>query len=815
MKKTTTKLLALLLTMVMVLSAAPFAMADELTPAVEITCTKDAVWPGETVTLRSSLSGFGDYSAEYLWDTGDGIGDRANYTLFAIPADASGSVTASLTVDVKDGSQTVGQASDSITLKVNEAAGSDFTVSGVAEARVGETVTFSTSGENDSDVTYAVEGDATIGASSGKFKANAAGTYTVTATAKNGGKVEAVTDTTTITVTEAEYRVNLVGGTFALSEGTAALSYSITATADGSEVMDAAPTFSSSNTSVATVDDKGVLTMKKKGETTITMEVVLDGETYSDEADITVSDSGAITCAQDMSENGDDSLDMTFVLKGITSDNVSWNVSVSGEEEFSVSKSSFTDDTTATVTVTAEDGNGVAAVRVSAQWGEGGEASATFYASFYVKNDFSVELADGVDEFTFDENGVFSRVDGNPTGAAKKSLHSLITDGAGTRVIFTENDSGNDRVGEISYDGGSTFTKYDPDDENDYALSNLENLVFEVRSGGEYELDFEVYDGAGGQGLATSKGTITIITGDTTSDISYSCVTGGTVKLDAEDFEEFWEDNCDEEDEDLNYVTFEVATSSDMDGTLYHDGKELKAAWKCYVDFDEDKHTYDLEEVTYKASSVTTGTDTVTFVCYGEDGTKISGIAAFKVTNGRMSFTDVTSADWFYDEVLYVYSNGIMNGTTDTTFAPNDTLTRGMVVTMLYRVEGEPATSTSGTFTDVPSGQWYTEAVEWAARNDIVNGVGDGKFAPNTAITREQLAAILYRYAKYDDQDVSVGEDTNILSYDDATSVSEYAVSALQWACGEGIITGDSGRLMPQGNATRAQAAAMFSRFMQ
>ena len=185
------------------------------------------------------------------------------------------------------------------------------------------------------------------------------------------------------------------------------------------------------------------------------------------------------------------------------------------------------------------------------------------------------------------------------------------------------------------------------------------------------------------------------------------------------------------------------------------------------------------------------------------------------VAPAELPFRDVSKRDWFYQDVKYVYENGIMNGVSDQDFAPNQNLTRGMIVTILYRMENTPKARTAGTFTDVTAGQWYTDAVEWAAAHNIVNGYGNGKFGPNDPVTREQLAAILYRYAQYKSRDVSVGEDTNILSYTDAFSISEYAIPALQWACGEGLINGADGNLMPADHATRAQVAAIIHRYLE
>lgn len=176
-------------------------------------------------------------------------------------------------------------------------------------------------------------------------------------------------------------------------------------------------------------------------------------------------------------------------------------------------------------------------------------------------------------------------------------------------------------------------------------------------------------------------------------------------------------------------------------------------------------------------------------------------------------FIDVDENDWFYDAVTYVYSEGMMDGVSDTQFAPNSNLTRGMVVTMLYRLEDEPRVTGSSGFDDVASGAWYADAVTWAAENGIVNGVSDTEFAPNVNITREQLAAILYRYAEYNDYDVSGRDDLS--EFTDRSSISGYALDAMRWAVDEGLITGITNTTIePQGTATRAQAATMFMRFM-
>ena len=195
------------------------------------------------------------------------------------------------------------------------------------------------------------------------------------------------------------------------------------------------------------------------------------------------------------------------------------------------------------------------------------------------------------------------------------------------------------------------------------------------------------------------------------------------------------------------------------------------------------------------------------------DGERISG-TSFKMpdydvtvrvyfTNGSASlpFADVKPGDWFYDAVAYVYANGLMDGTSTTTFEPNANMTRAMVWAILARVDGETVTGEA----------WSTDARAWA----MAEGVSDGT-DPNGLVTREQFATMLYRYAVAKGYDVSIGESTNILSYADFASISEYAIPAMQWACGSGIVTGvTDSTLVPQGTATRAQCAAMLMRFAE
>ena len=176
----------------------------------------------------------------------------------------------------------------------------------------------------------------------------------------------------------------------------------------------------------------------------------------------------------------------------------------------------------------------------------------------------------------------------------------------------------------------------------------------------------------------------------------------------------------------------------------------------------------------------------------------------------------VAPSDWFYPAVKYVVENNLMTGTGATAFAPDLLTTRSMLVSILWRMEGSPAQNTLSSFSDVASDVWYAKAVAWAADNKIVAGLSADTFSPDTPITREQLASILYRYAKLKGYDVSVGEDTNILSYDDALTIPEYAIPALQWTCGAGIMDGRTTRtLAPGGTATRAEVTTIIMRFLE
>lgn len=267
-------------------------------------------------------------------------------------------------------------------------------------------------------------------------------------------------------------------------------------------------------------------------------------------------------------------------------------------------------------------------------------------------------------------------------------------------------------------------------------------------------------------------------------------------------------------------TTYKVTTSAVNNGGVNASPSSAEKGATITITLSPDKG-YKLDKLTVtdgsgKTVSTVKKSDTVYTFTMPASAVKV-GVSYVKATEtpSETKFNDVSANDWFASAVDYVTGKGMMNGTAANAFSPKANTTRGMIVTVLYRLENQPSTS-AASFTDVASGAYYANAVAWANANGIVSGYGSGKFGPNDKVTREQLAAILYRYAQYKKYDVSVGEDTNILSYNDAQSISSYAIPAIQWACGAGVVTGKSGsKLDPKGNATRAEVAAMLMRFCE
>lgn len=256
-------------------------------------------------------------------------------------------------------------------------------------------------------------------------------------------------------------------------------------------------------------------------------------------------------------------------------------------------------------------------------------------------------------------------------------------------------------------------------------------------------------------------------------------------------------------------TTYKVTTSSVANGGVNVSPSSPAKGDKVKITLSPNKG-YKLDKLTVtdasgKTVSTTKTSDTVyTFTMPASQVTVgVTYVKADETTEqpSTKTFSDVSSSDWFADAVKYVSDKGMMNGTGNGKFSPADSTTRAMLMTVIARYAGQDTTG---------SNPWYQKGMEWAK----ANGVSDGT-EPNANITREQLVTMLYRYAKASGKDVSVGEDTNILSYADAITVSEYAVPAMQWACGAGIVNGSNGKLNPQNNATRAEVAAILMRFCE
>lgn len=265
-------------------------------------------------------------------------------------------------------------------------------------------------------------------------------------------------------------------------------------------------------------------------------------------------------------------------------------------------------------------------------------------------------------------------------------------------------------------------------------------------------------------------------------------------------------------------TTYKVTTSAVNNGGVNASPSSAEKGAVITITLSPDKG-YKLDKLTVidgsgKTVSTVKKSDTVYTFTMPASAVKV-GVSYVKATEtpSKTKFNDVSANDWFASAVDYVTGKGMMNGTADNAFSPKANTTRGMVVTVLYRLENQPSTS-AASFTDVASGAYYANAVAWANANGIVSGYGSGKFGPNDKVTREQLAAILYRYAQNKKYDVSGAKSLD--GYTDAQSVSSYAVPALQWANAAGVVTGKSGsKLDPKGYATRAEVAAMLMRFCE
>ena len=264
-------------------------------------------------------------------------------------------------------------------------------------------------------------------------------------------------------------------------------------------------------------------------------------------------------------------------------------------------------------------------------------------------------------------------------------------------------------------------------------------------------------------------------------------------------------------------TTYGITVEESENGVVTASPKSASAGTKVTLTVTPDEG-YELDTITVKDAwgkdvAVTPAEGTYSFQMPGSAVTVSATFKAEEPDVETLPFKDVKEGDWFYEAVKYVYDNGMMKGTNDgSTFSPDMNLSRSMIAQVLYNLEGTPAAG-DGSFSDVEADTWYTDAVNWAAANDIVKGYGDGTFGPEDDITREQMAVILYRYAQYKGYEVTATGDLS--TFNDGAQTSDWAVEAMKWAVGSSLLQGYAGNLNPTGTATRAEVAQILMNFCE
>lgn len=399
---------------------------------------------------------------------------------------------------------------------------------------------------------------------------------------------------------------------------------------------------------------------------------------------------------------------------------------------------------------------------------------------------------------------------------SKDEMHVTVTEN-GQTVVLTPNEEGSPEVDKtfklnatsLSTKVGRsvTLTAYLDDDKiaADWAVddeekaTNQETFEFTPNSKGTYIITAS-YEADGITYVATCEVTAKSSSGGGSSHSYDGYITIINPKNGDVSVSDTWAD----EDQKITLtITPDKGYEVDKIEIVDDEGDKIDAK---KVEDEDDKYTFRMANcdvtvtVTFKEEGTTT-----------EDTDKEDGKDE---ETTELNFTDVKESDWFYKGVAYVVDKGIMSGVSENQFDPSGKLTRAMLVQMLYNMESRPACDAENAFIDVPVGQWYTDAVIWANDAKIVSGMGDGLFAPNMEITREQMVAMLYNYAKYKGYDVTTSADLS--KFADSASVSTWAQPAMQWAVAEGYISGmGDNQLAPQGTATRAEIASVIMRFME
>lgn len=499
---------------------------------------------------------------------------------------------------------------------------------------------------------------------------------------------------------------------------------------------DSAATYSYSgyDTAIVSVSAAGVVTGLKKGSTSIT---VTASTGASDSCTVTVTDGAEIVCANIETTGNSAVIAPTLKVNGLTR-NATFKFVVTGGSTYTGSALTLDKDDEGIVKVT------VSVSSFTGTDGNAGDTSAvapiTVYVSFYETKTADVKIRTGVQSFMFDDTNVFSsvKIDGetrsNPSSYSVMKLWNCSEDWYN---IELSQDDPNSKIASISYPG-SAHNAFDSYGTNMYSLLNLDGLKFNCLSKGEFELQFEQYDTA--TGLTVQSGYITFEVVDASSSITYSTTYTKEVTFKTSDFTKFWNEFYPKEDPD--YVVFKEYPDL---GDLYIDEDMETKVHASSDKFYFSGKTDLLSDVTFDPEGLKSAYEVeIPFAIYGEGDGEVSGILTIKVGD-QVSFTDVKKTDYFYDAVEWAVNKGVTSGTSATTFSPAKTCTRAEVVTFLWRAAGEPAVTGYLPFTDVDDDAYYYDAVLWAYKNDITTGLTSTTFGPHSTVTRGQVVTFLWR----------------------------------------------------------------------
>lgn len=605
-------------------------------------------------------------------------------------------------------------------------------------------------------------------------------------------------------------------------------SETLTATITPSNATNPNVTWSSNNESVATVNN-GVVTAIKAGTATITVKTE-DGE-FTDNCTVTVNAAAIVPVESvsldktslELTEGGTARLTATILPDNATNKNVTWSTSDASIATVTDGVVTAVAPGTATITVTTEDGGKTATCAVTV-------AAATVPVTGVTLNKTSTSLYVGDTETltptitpdnATNKNLTWSSDDTSVATVDASGLVTAVSAGTATITVTTEDGAKTATctvtVSRYSSGGGSSSSSTSlsdraiddiqdarPGDTVEITLrpgrTTLEREVFEELAGQDITLEIDAGDGV----LWTVNG-LDIPEDTRLHDLDLDVDLG----------------DSDIPATVLNAVTGEIST---VQLSLAHDGEfgftmTLSAPLgRDNADYWANLYWYNerTEELEFQQAARIADDGMAEFALdHASDYAIVIDDRSHEPVD--LPFNDVPESYWAYDAIQYVYGEGLMAGTSGSTFSPEGTTTRGQIVTILWRLSDSPVVNYLMDYSDVSLDSYYAEAIRWATSEGIVGGYGGGLFGPDDPITREQLAVMLHRYALHEGYDVSIGEDTNILSYTDAFDVAEYGIPAMQWACGAGVIngTGDGSTLSPQGEATRAQAATVLMRFCE